>query len=76
MPPDLRSYLDLVNRLKPDELQIVSRKVDPVHEITALVMRLKRRRGAAPCDAGRTSPPPLREGPGRPRTRPRRSMGG
>ncbi|MCI0548874.1 MAG: UbiD family decarboxylase [Candidatus Rokubacteria bacterium] len=42
MAQDLRSYLDLVKRRKPDELQIVSREVDPVHEITAIVVKLER----------------------------------
>jgi 2,5-furandicarboxylate decarboxylase 1 len=42
MAQDLRGYLDLVKRKRPDELVIVDREVDPAHEITALVVKLER----------------------------------
>ena len=38
MAQDLRSYLDLLKRRRPDELVIVSKPIDPVHEITAFVV--------------------------------------
>jgi UbiD family decarboxylase len=42
MAQDLRSYLDLVKRKRPDELQIVGKPIDPAYEITALVVKLER----------------------------------
>ncbi len=42
MAQDLRSYLDLVKRKRPDELVIVGKPIDPVHEITALVVKLEK----------------------------------
>jgi 2,5-furandicarboxylate decarboxylase 1 len=42
MGQDLRSYLDLVKRRKPDELLIVSREMDPAYELTAAVVKLER----------------------------------
>jgi UbiD family decarboxylase len=42
MAQDLRSYLDLLKRKRPDELVIVSKPIDPVHEITAFVVKLER----------------------------------
>jgi 2,5-furandicarboxylate decarboxylase 1 len=42
MPQDLRSYLDLIKRRKPEEFVIVSKEVDPAYEITALVVKLER----------------------------------
>ena len=42
MAQDLRSYLDLVKRRRPDELVFVSRPIDPAWEITALVVKLER----------------------------------
>ncbi len=42
MAQDVRSFLDLIKRRKPEELQIVSREVDPAYEITALVVKLER----------------------------------
>ncbi|MBI4245711.1 MAG: UbiD family decarboxylase, partial [Candidatus Rokubacteria bacterium] len=42
MAQDLRGYLDLIKRKRPDELAIVSREVDPAYEITALVVKLER----------------------------------
>jgi 2,5-furandicarboxylate decarboxylase 1 len=42
MAQDLRSFLDLVKRRKPDELVIVPREIDPAYEITALVVKLER----------------------------------
>ena len=42
MGQDLRSYLDLVKRRKPDELLIVSREMDPAYELTAAVVKLDR----------------------------------
>ena len=48
MGQDLRSYLDLIKRDKPDELVIVSKEVDPAYEITALVVKLERERRRRP----------------------------
>jgi UbiD family decarboxylase len=42
MAQDLRSFLDEIKRRWPDELQVVSRPVDPAYEITALVVKLER----------------------------------
>ncbi len=42
MAQDLRGYLDLLKRKRPDELIIVSREIDPAYEITALVVKLER----------------------------------
>jgi 2,5-furandicarboxylate decarboxylase 1 len=42
MPQDLRSYLDLIKRRKPEELVIVSKEVDPAFEITALVVKMEK----------------------------------
>jgi UbiD family decarboxylase len=42
MGQDLRSYLDLVKRKKPDDLVIVSREVAPAYEITAVAAKLDR----------------------------------
>src|SRR5437867_11268925 len=42
MTQDLRSYLDLVKRKKPDYLVIVSREVNPAYEITAVSAKLDR----------------------------------
>src|SRR5256884_8922199 len=42
MAQDLRSYLDLLKRKRPEEFLIVSREVDPAYEITALVVKLER----------------------------------
>jgi 2,5-furandicarboxylate decarboxylase 1 len=42
MAQDLRSFLDLVKRTRPTELQIVSRLVDPAYEITGLVAKLEK----------------------------------
>jgi UbiD family decarboxylase len=42
MAQDLRSYLDLVKRKKPDELLIVSRPMDPAYELTAAVVKLEK----------------------------------
>src|SRR5712692_5472577 len=42
MAQDLRSYLDLLKRRRPDELVIVSKPIDPAFEITALVVKLER----------------------------------
>jgi len=41
MGQDLRSYLDLIKRQRPDEFVIVSKEVDPAYEITALVVKLE-----------------------------------
>jgi len=48
MAQDLRSYLDLIKRKRPDELLIVSREIDPVHEITALVVKLEKEQRRRP----------------------------
>ena len=42
MGQDLRSFLDLVKRRKPDDLVIVSREVNPAYEITAIAAKLDR----------------------------------
>src|SRR5437867_8340979 len=42
MTQDLRSYLDLVKRKKPDDLVIVSREVNPAYEMTAVSAKLDR----------------------------------
>ncbi|MGH7335866.1 MAG: hypothetical protein ACREKS_24585 [Candidatus Rokuibacteriota bacterium] len=42
MAQDLRSFLDGVRRSRPNEVQIVSREVDPAYEITAIVVKLER----------------------------------
>jgi 2,5-furandicarboxylate decarboxylase 1 len=42
MAQDLRSFLDLLKRKRPDDLKLISREIDPVHEITALVVKLDR----------------------------------
>ena len=38
MAQDLRSYLDLLKRRRPEEFVIVSKEMDPAYEITALVV--------------------------------------
>src|ERR671937_2411911 len=48
MGQDLGSYLDAVKRRKPDELQVVSRPIDPAYEITALVVKLEKERRRRP----------------------------
>jgi len=48
MGQDLRGYLDAVKRRKPDELQVVSRPIDPAYEITALVVKLEKERRKRP----------------------------
>ncbi len=42
MAQDLRAYLDLLKRKRPDDLVIVSREIDPLHELTALVVKVDR----------------------------------
>ncbi|MBI3637988.1 MAG: UbiD family decarboxylase [Candidatus Rokubacteria bacterium] len=42
MAQDLRSYLDLIKRKRPDELVFVSQPIDPAYEITALVAKLEK----------------------------------
>lgn len=48
MAQDLRSYLELVKRKRPDELVVVSREVDPGWEMTALCVKLERERHRRP----------------------------
>jgi UbiD family decarboxylase len=48
MAQDLRSFLDLLKRKRPDDLQVVSREIDPAYEITALVVKLDRELGKRP----------------------------
>src|SRR5216117_2296143 len=48
MGQDLRSYLDTVKRRKSDELQVISRPIDPAYEITALVVKLEKERRKRP----------------------------
>jgi 2,5-furandicarboxylate decarboxylase 1 len=45
---DLRSYLDLLKRKRPDDLLIASREIDPAWEITALVVKLEREQKRRP----------------------------
>jgi 2,5-furandicarboxylate decarboxylase 1 len=42
MAQDLRSYLDLIKRQKPDDLVIVSKELDPAYEVTATVVKLEK----------------------------------
>ena len=42
MAQDVRSFLDEIKRRWPDDLQVISRSVDPAYEITALVVKLER----------------------------------
>src|SRR5581483_1372826 len=44
MAQDLRSYLDVVKRQRPDDLVFVSAPIDPAYEITALVAKLEKER--------------------------------
>jgi UbiD family decarboxylase len=48
MAQDLRSFLDLLKRKRPDDVQVVSREIDPAYEITALVVKLDRELGKRP----------------------------
>jgi UbiD family decarboxylase len=48
MGQDLRGYLDRVKQRRPDELQVVTRPVDPAYEITALVVKLEKERKRRP----------------------------
>jgi len=48
MAQDLRSFLDLLKRKRPDDLQVISREIDPAYEITALVVKLDRELGQRP----------------------------
>jgi len=41
MSQDLRSYLDLIKRTKPEDFLAVSKEVDPAYEITAIVVKLE-----------------------------------
>jgi 2,5-furandicarboxylate decarboxylase 1 len=45
---DLRSFLDLVKRTRASELAIVSREVDPAHELTAIVVKAELEAGRRP----------------------------
>ncbi|HKB23767.1 MAG TPA: UbiD family decarboxylase [Methylomirabilota bacterium] len=42
MAQDLRSFLDLIKRRKPEDFLIVSKEIDPAYELTALVVKLER----------------------------------
>src|SRR6059036_3743725 len=48
MGQDLRGYLDRVKQRRPDEVQVVTRPVDPAYEITALVVKLEKERKRRP----------------------------
>jgi UbiD family decarboxylase len=48
MGQDLRGYLDLIKRKRPDELVIVSREVDPAYELTTLVVKLEKEQRRRP----------------------------
>jgi UbiD family decarboxylase len=41
MSQDLRTYLDLVKRDRPEEFLVVPREVDPAHELTAITVKLE-----------------------------------
>ena len=59
MAQDLRSFLDLVKRSRPEDFQIISRPVDPAYEITALVVKLEkeaRRRPVVLFETSRAAP--------------------
>ena len=42
MGQDLRSYLDAIKRVRPEDVVVVKKEVDPAYEITALVVKLER----------------------------------
>jgi 2,5-furandicarboxylate decarboxylase 1 len=42
MAQDLRSFLELLERTRPADFQIVSRPIDPAYEITGLVAKLEK----------------------------------
>jgi 2,5-furandicarboxylate decarboxylase 1 len=48
MAQDLRSFLDLVRRQRPADVQVVSRTVDPAYELTALVVKLEKEQRRRP----------------------------
>jgi UbiD family decarboxylase len=48
MAQDLRSFLDLLKRKRPEDFVVVTREVDPAHEITALVVKLEREQRRRP----------------------------
>ena len=41
MSQDLRSYLDLVKRNKPEDFLVISKEIDPAYEITAVAAKLE-----------------------------------
>jgi UbiD family decarboxylase len=41
MSQDLRSYLDLIKKIHPDDFLAISREVDPAFEITAIAVKLE-----------------------------------
>lgn len=43
MAKNLRTYLDTLRESRPDELKRVSREVDPIFEVTALLEKLQQR---------------------------------
>jgi UbiD family decarboxylase len=48
MAQDLRSYLEAIKRRKPEDVQVVSRQVDPAYELTAVVVKLEKERRRRP----------------------------
>ncbi|HEV8532360.1 MAG TPA: hypothetical protein VGT00_13150, partial [Methylomirabilota bacterium] len=42
MAQSLTAYLDLVKRIKPEEIVMISQEIDPAYELTALVVKLER----------------------------------
>lgn len=42
MGQSLRTYLDLLKEKRPDELKVITREVDPVHEISGLTEKLQK----------------------------------
>ena len=48
MGQDLRSYLDGIKRTRPNDVQIVSKEIDPAFDITAFVVKLEKERKQRP----------------------------
>src|SRR5947209_14895311 len=42
MGQSLRTYLDLLKKERPNDLKVITREVDPIHEISGLTERLQR----------------------------------
>jgi UbiD family decarboxylase len=48
MAQDLRSFLEQVKRKRPTDFQVVTRRIDPAYELTALVVKLEKERKQRP----------------------------